>query len=850
MLPLPSLPILEALPALNDALLAHRNVLLEAPPGAGKSTVVPLALLDAGWCADGRILMLEPRRIAARAVARRMAETLGEEAGQTVGYRTRLETRVGPRTRIEVVTEGILTRRLQHDPALEDVACVIFDEFHERNLQADLGLALCLDSQRHLRESLRLLVMSATLDGEALLRMLRDAAVVRSPGRIFDVETKHVPARRDDAGRETRPTDAAVAATLRALREHAGDVLVFLPGAGEIRRAVTALESQLPSQQFCVLPLYGDLPAAQQDAALQPDPRARRKIVVATNLAETSLTIDGVRVVVDSGLERRQRFDPATGMSRLETVRISKASADQRRGRAGRTAPGICLRLWSESVHEALLPQSPPEIVEADLAPLALELACWGSADAAALDWIDPPPAATLAQARDLLQGLEALDDAGRVTPLGREMAALGLHPRLAHMVLRSRGMGQGRLAGELAAILSERDPLRAAPGFRDPDLAYRVAALHGHAPPPGMEVDTGTLRRIERVAAQVQRQLARLGGRPIVADAPPEDAAIGLLLAFAYPDRIGRARERGAGRYVLSGGRGAAFAEPAALARSEFIVVAALDAGDREARIQLAAALDPVQLERHFAGAIKVTEEVTWDPREAAVTARRTRRLGALVLQDEPLRGADPSAVRAAMLEGVRALGLDCLPWTPGLEQWRARVALVREHDPRGREGWPDVSDAALLGSLETWLGPWLEGITRREQLSRLDLAGALHALLDWNARRRLDELAPTHLAVPSGSRIAVDYAQGDPRLSVRLQEVFGLADSPRIAGGSVPVTMELLSPARRPVQLTRDLASFWSRGYHDVKKELKGRYPKHYWPDDPHQAVATRRVRPGGDR
>jgi len=850
MMNLPALPIVEVLPELRAALSTHRCVVLEAPAGAGKSTVVPLALLDAPWRGNGRILMLEPRRIAARAVATRMAALLGEDIGQTIGFRTRLETRVGPRTRIEVVTEGILTRMLQHDPALEDVALVIFDEFHERNLHGDLGLVLCVETQRHLRDSLRLLVMSATLEAEALLRVLENAAVVRARGRMFPVDVRYVARPAPAAGRAPRIEGPVTSVTLRALHDHEGDALVFLPGAGEILRVGDGLASSLPASEYAVLPLYGDLGAAEQDAALLPDPRGRRKVVVATNIAETSLTIDGVRIVVDAGLERRQRFDPATGMSGLETSRISRASAEQRRGRAGRTAPGVCYRLWTESAHDALLPQSPAEILEADLAPLALELACWGCTEPASLTWLDPPPAATLAQARELLERLEAVDAGGRVTPLGRDMAMLGIHPRLAHMVLRARPLGLGELACQVAALLSERDPLRAAPGFRDPEIFHRIEVLRGKPAPANFDVDTGALRRIQRVAQQVERQLgrtARTHGEP-GARLAAEDAT-GLLLAFAYPDRIGRAREGSQGRYVLSGGRGAEFRDPTALARSEYVVVAALDAGEREARIQLAASLDPGLLERHFASAITETASVAWDPKAEAVAARRVRRLGALVLHDEPLRNVDASARVAAMLNGIRALGLGCLPWTRELETWRARVMLVRENDPRGREGWPDISDAALLESLESWLAPWLDRVTRRAELAKLDLRGALHALLDWNAQRRLDELAPTHLAVPSGSRIALDYSGGAPTLAVRLQEVFGLMESPRVAGGRVPVTLELLSPARRPVQVTRDLASFWSRGYHEVKKELKGRYPKHYWPDDPLDAVATRRVRPRQD-
>ena len=842
----PPLPIVDALPALAAALSHGRRVVLEAPPGAGKSTVVPLALLEADWRGDARIVMLEPRRLATRAVAERMAALLGEPSGARVGYRTRLETRVGPATRLEVVTEGILTRMLQRDPALEGVACVVFDEFHERNLQGDLGLALALECQRHLRPDLRLLVMSATLDADALARVLDDVRFVRAPGRMFDVETIFAPA---PAGSPAPPLARLVTnRILQALDAHPGDLLAFLPGALEIRRVAEAIAAALPADRSVILPLYGDLPAASQDAALKPDPQGRRKVIVATNIAETSLTIDGVRIVVDAGLERRQRFDPATGMSRLETLRISRASADQRRGRAGRTATGVCYRLWSESVHAALLPQAPAEILEADLAPLALELGCWGAMDPGALSWLDPPPAAPLAQARELLSELEALDAAGRVTALGRDMAALGVHPRLAHMMLRARTLGHGRLGCKLAALLTERDPLRTEAAAPDPDVRTRLEALRGHALPPGAVADRAGLRRIERVVQQLERQLERQrpAGRGAATSLAEADA-VGLLLAFAYPDRIGRARAVPSGRYVLSGGRGATMPGPASLARSEYIVVAALDAGDREARIQLAAPVDLELLLEHFAHLVEDAERVEWDPRSETVAARRIRRLGQLVIVDEPLRNPGPQAT-TAMIAGIRTLGLGCLPWTRDLEQWRARVAFARAHDTRGAPGWPDVSDAALLESAEAWLAPWLEGITRRDQLGRVDLRGALLALLDWEAQRRLDAFAPTHLAVPSGSRVAIDYSNGVPTLAVRLQEVFGLTASPRVADGRVPVTLELLSPARRPVQVTRDLESFWSRGYHEVRKELKGRYPKHYWPEDPHEAIATRRVRPPG--
>ncbi len=780
-LPLPDLPIRAALPELCEALATGRQAVLEAPPGAGKSTVVPLALLEAPWRGDGRILMLEPRRIAARSVATRMAGTLGEPCGERVGYRTRLESRIGGKTRIEVVTEGILTRLLQRDPALEGVACVVFDEFHERNLQADLGLALALECQRHLRPELRLLVMSATLDGEALARLLGAAAIVRAPGRMFEVTTHYVPAPDTPGGAAAGgPTLAArVAARIAAaLAAHEGDLLAFLPGAGEIRRVVDALAARLPADTHVLLPLYGDLPAEAQDAVLRPDPRGRRKVIVATNLAETSLTIDGVRIVVDAGLERRNRFDPATGMSRLEAVRISRASAEQRRGRAGRTAPGVCYRLWSESAHAALLPQTPPEVLEADLAPLALELACWGADDPAGLSWLDPPPAAALAQARSLLARLEALDAAGRVTPTGRDMARLGLHPRLAHLVLRAADLGHATLGAELAALLSERDPLRAAGGPPDPDLHHRLEVLHGRPPPPGHVADRGALERIRRVAGQVARQLDRRRRAPAAATvaAPSPAEAVGLLLAFAYPDRIARSRGEDAGRYLLAGGRGAALPGPSALARSELLVVAVLDAGEREARIQLAAPLDPALVETHLGALLEDHRRVAWDARSEAVIARRERRLGGLVIAEAPLREAAVET-GAAMIEGIRQLGLRCLPWTRELGQWRERVAFVRATDPRGATGWPDLSDEVLLATLEQWLAPWLAGVTRREQLARIDLGAALRALLDWNAQRRLDALAPSHLEVPSGSRLPIDYSGGTPTLAVRLQEVFGLA-------------------------------------------------------------------------
>ncbi len=825
------LPIASALPELKAALDAGRHVLLQAPPGAGKSTGVPLALLGAPWLSGRRIILLEPRRLAARAVATRMASTLGEPVGGTVGYRMRQDTRVGPRTRIEVVTEGILTRQLQRDPGLDGVGLVIFDEFHERSLQADLGLALTLDAQRHLTPDLRVLVMSATLDGAALARLLDDAPIITAPGLQFPVVTRYA----DRASTEFIDRQAT-SAIRRALREEEGDVLVFLPGALEIRRVERALADGALGADVQVRPLYGDLGRPAQDLAIRPAVPGQRKVVLATNIAETSLTIEGIRVVIDGGLERRSRFDPRSGMSRLETGRVSQASADQRRGRAGRLGPGVCYRLWTEAEHRALLPFTPPEIAHADLAPLALELAGWGARDADTLTWLTTPPAGALAQARELLQVLGALDQTATLTPHGRELLSLPVHPRLGHLLIGARAFGALGTACALAAILGERDFLRGQPGERDSDLRTRLEALSRNAG------DRHALEQIRRSADVYANQLGEDHGPRTI---EPDDA--GWLLALAYPDRIGRSRSPGSGRYLLSNGRGAFFARPEALAKSEYLVVPDLEGGEKEARIHLAAPVTAGELETHLAGTISTTAEVRWDSREQLVLARRQRRLGAIVLADDALREPSAADVSAAMLTGICELGLAALPWTPELRQWQARVLLCANTDPDTREPWPNVSDATLLGTLDTWLVPWLDGVSRATHLARVDLPGALHGLLSWNRQQRLDELAPTHLSVPSGSRVAIDYLDGPvPCLSVRLQEVFGLSTTPCVGGGRIPVLLKLLSPARRPVQVTQDLSSFWSTAYHEVRKELKGRYPRHYWPEDPLQAEATKRVKP----
>jgi len=814
---------------LRAALSAHSGAVLLASPGAGKTTRVPLALRDEPWLTGKRIILLEPRRLAARAAARRMAAELGEEVGGTVGWRVRFESRVGPTTRIEVVTEGILTRMVQDDPALAGVGLVIFDEFHERSLHADLGLALTLEAQQGLREDLRLLVMSATLDGAPVAEAMGGVPLIESPGRAFPVETVYL-GRPDPR----RFAEAVAQAAARALDESDGDGLVFLPGGAEIRRVAARLADRPELAGITVTPLYGDLPAAAQDAAIAPSPPGRRKLVLATAIAETSLTIEGVRVVVDAGLARAPRFDPGAGMTRLITQPVSRAAADQRRGRAGRVAPGRCYRLWSEAEDRGLAPRPAPEILVADLAPLALDLARWGVADPASLAWLDPPPAAHLAAARALLTGLGALDRQGRITAHGRAMARLPLHPRLAHMLLEGQRQGLGGLACDLAALLEERDPLRAA--GRDADLRLRLRVLRGEE---NAAADRAGLARIRQVARDIRR---RLGLRAGEQEGGPADS--GRLLALAYPDRVARRRPGGEPRYLLSDGPGAVLDPADALAGEPWLVVADQDGDRREAKIYLAAPITLAEIEADFAASIETVETCLWDPREQAVAARRQRRLGRLVLEDKPLDRADPTALAAAMTDGVRALGLDCLPWTPGLHALRRRVAFLAGLAPEA--GWPDLSDAALLDRLEEWLPPYLPGLTRRAHLTRLDLAAALDSLIPHDLRRRLDSLAPTHVVVPSGSRLPIEYDGEIPVLAVRLQEMFGCAETPRIAEGRVPLLLHLLSPARRPVQVTRDLASFWANAYRHVRADLKGQYPKHWWPDDPMQAEPTARAKP----
>ena len=829
--------------ALRAAFAAHRDAVLRAPPGAGKSTLVPLALLDEPWVGDRKILLLEPRRVAARAIARRMAWLRKEPVGRTVGYRMRLDTCVSRETRIEVITEGVLTRMLHTDPELPGVACVIFDEFHERRLQADLGLALCLDARAALDAHFRLLAMSATLDGARISALLQDAPVIDVPGRQFEVAIRYL-----GRGAPLLPGGAdsserlVVRSVRQALEDSTGDLLVFLPGAGEIRRVQSQL-SDLVGPRLRVLPLYGELSAEQQDEALIEGPSGVRRIVLATNIAETSVTIPGVTVVVDSGLERRSRFDPGTGMSRLEVMRISRAAADQRAGRAGRTAPGVCYRLWSEGSQQSLAAFSPPEITETDLAPLALDLALWGAQDAGQLAWLDPPPAPMLAQARDLLHRLEALDVNGAITPLGREMAGVPLHPRLAHMLLASRARGAVQLAAELAALLSERDLMKRAGGERDPDIRSRLEMLRresSHHP-----VERGALQRVLRNAKQFERTASAMAP-PATRNTAAREISAGALLALAFPDRIAKRRAGGSGRLLLANGRGAAFAGVNTLGTAEFVVAIELDDREREARIDLAAPLELSELEDLLAAQIVTSEQVQWDERMGAVQALRTRSYGALVLESQALSVVPPGQALEALLQGVRQLGISALPWDDDSRNLQARLEFVRSLEHPAGDAWPASDDAALSELLEQWLAPWLEGMTRKDHLARLPLNEALLGRLTGAQRRSLEQLAPREVLVPSGSRVRIDYSdEGGPSISVRLQEVFGLAATPRIGGGAVPVTFKLLSPARRPVQITRDLAGFWKSSYLEVRKDMRGRYPRHSWPEDPLSAVPSRGAR-----
>jgi ATP-dependent helicase HrpB len=815
------LPIDAVLDELSRTLDQHTAAVLVAPPGAGKTTRVPLSLLDAPWAKGKKIIVLEPRRIAARASADRMAKSLGERAGDTVGYRVRFGSKVSRTTRIEVVTEGIFTRQILDDPELSGVAAVLFDEFHERSLDADLGLALARDAQTGLREDLRILVMSATLDGARVGRLLGDAPVVESEGRAFPVETRYL-GRKSDAPLERQMADAIVS----ALRADTGSVLAFLPGAAEIRRTQTFLAERVHDASIEIVPLFGALDAAVQDRAIAPPPKGARKVVLATSIAETSLTIEGVRIVVDSGLARVPRYEPDIGLTRLETVRASRAAVDQRRGRAGRTEPGVCYRLWDEPQTASLAPYTQPEILSADLSSLVLDLAQWGVADPASLSFLDPPPGPAWKEARGLLAELNALDADGRMTAEGKSLRALALPPRLARMIVDAHRAGAGEAASEIAAVLTERGL-----GGDSVDLDHRLDQF----------------RRDRSQRATSARDLARRWASQVAASEKvvgQDDLSTGVMLAFAFPDRV--ARNRGNGGFLLANGRGAAVEQTSSLARAPYIAVAEMTGTAASGRILLAAPISQDEIEHHFAEHIEAADEISFDRGAMALRARRKRSLHAITLSEAPLALSPSEATARVLADGLIAAGLDRLPWSKQAEQWRDRVMFLRKAEG---EAWPDLSNDALIARREDWLVPALYDKTALKDVTAGDLSEALMGLMPWELRGRLEREAPTHFEAPTGSMLAIDYeAEQGPTIAVRLQELFGLNTHPSIAGGKVPLVLELLSPAQRPVQVTRDLPGFWSGSYAAVRSDLRGRYPRHPWPDDPANALPTRRAKPRG--
>ena len=820
------LPIDAVLDDLSRTLAINNAVVLVAPPGAGKTTRVPLALLDEPWVKNKKIIVLEPRRIAARASAERMAHTLGERVGETVGYRVRFGSKVSRATRIEVVTEGIFSRQILDDPELSGVAAVLFDEFHERSLDADLGLALARDAQTGLREELRLLVMSATLDGARVAKLLGQAPVISSQGRAFPVETRYL-GRKPDAPLERQMADA-IASSLRA---DLGSVLAFLPGAAEIRRTQNFLGERVHDASVEIVPLFGALDAAVQDRAIAPAPKGNRKVVLATSIAETSLTIEGVRIVVDSGLSRVPRYEPDIGLTRLETVRASRAAVDQRRGRAGRTSPGICYRLWDEPQTASLAAYTQPEILSADLSSLVLDLAQWGVTDPATLAFLDSPPAPALKEAKSLLAELGALDGGGRITAEGKSLRALALPPRLARMTVDSHRLGAGEAAAQIAAVLTERGL-----GGDSVDLDTRLDQF----------------RRDRSQRAISARGLAQRWAAQVAATEGParEDTSpsTGAMLALAFPDRV--ARNRGNGSFVLANGRGAAVEQTSALARAPYIAVAELTGTAAQGRILLAAPITQAEIELRFADRIENSDEISFDRNSLALRARRRKTLHAITLSEAPL-ALSPSAETARILaDGLIAAGFDKLPWSKASKQWRDRVMFLRKAQGESqREGWPDLSDDALVARREDWLVPALYDKLSLKDVSAGDLSEALSTLLPWELRSRLEREAPTHFEAPTGTQLAIDYeAEQGPTIAVRLQELFGLNTHPSIARGAVPLVLELLSPAHRPVQVTRDLPGFWRGSYAAVRSDLRGRYPRHPWPEDPASAPPTRRVKPRG--
>ncbi|WP_407115458.1 ATP-dependent helicase HrpB [Bradyrhizobium sp. LMG 9283] len=815
------LPIDAVLDDLSRTLEAHNAAVLVAPPGAGKTTRVPLALLDAPWASDKKIIVLEPRRIAARASADRMAKSLGERTGETVGYRVRFGSKISRATRIEVVTEGIFTRQILDDPELSGIAAILFDEFHERSLDADLGLALARDAQTGLREDLRILVMSATLDGARVAKLLGEAPVVESEGRAFPVETRYL-GRKADAPIERQMVDAIA----YALRADSGSVLAFLPGAAEIRRTQNFLGERVQDASIEIVPLFGALDAAVQDRAIAPAPKGTRKVVLATSIAETSLTIEGVRIVVDCGLARVPRYEPDIGLTRLETVRASRAAVDQRRGRAGRTEPGVCYRLWDEPQTASLAPYTQPEILSADLSSLVLDLAQWGVADPAALSFLDPPPQPAWKEAKSLLTELNALDDDGRITAEGKSLRALALPPRLARMIVDSHRAGSGEAAAEIAAIITERGL-----GGDSVDLEHR----------------RDQFRRDRSPRAASARDLARRWASQVAAAekaGQQEDLSTGLMLAYAFPDRV--ARNRGNGSFVLANGRGAAVEQTSSLARAPYIAIGEMTGTAASGRILLAAQITEDEIERHFVEHIETADEISFDRGAMALRARRKRVLHAIALSEATLAVSPSENTARIFADGLIAVGLDRLPWSKAAKQWRDRVMFLRKAEG---DSWPDLSDDGLIARRDDWLVPALYDKVALKDISAGELSDALMALLPWEMRARLDREAPTHFEAPTGSVLAIDYeAEQGPTIAVRLQELFGLNTHPSIAAGKVPLVLELLSPAQRPVQVTRDLPGFWRGSYTAVRSDLRGRYPRHPWPDDPANALPTRRAKPRG--
>ena len=838
-------PIDDILLDIKEAVLKKQSVMLTAPPGSGKTTRVPIALLDVIPPEKGRIIMLEPRRLAAVSAARWMSQSMGQETGQTIGYSIRFDSSTSEKTRIEVVTEGILTRRIQSDPGLEGVAMLIFDEFHERSLNADLALSLCIDIQRGLRPDLKILVMSATLDCAPIASLLGGAKVISASGKAFPVEERYI------ENKESTLTERIVNAIRTALNETPGDMLVFLPGAGEIRACSEALRHLLDrtGSNITLHALYADLPFEDQERAIVPS--NNRKIVLATNIAETSLTIEGVGVVVDSGLTRRLQYDPSTGMNRLITVSVSKTSAEQRKGRAGRLGPGVCYRLYSRNAFQTMIPFAPPEILISDLSGLALELAVWGVKDPSALFWLDAPPEASWASALGLLKDLGALDAKGSVTPAGKIMARLPLHPRLARLLQRAGDLGCANLGADLAALLSERDILRRGGPYsmayvKESDIAERLNILRlwrkGRETPAS---DHWALRTVERTSRQLMRLMSESG--KVSAEATDDPDMISRLLICGFSDRVARLREDSKGRFLLSQGRGVRLSPMSSLINSRFIVAVNVDNGDKaEGFVRLAAPLDEGIIREECSGRIETIRRVEWDKREKRIIANLEDRLGAVVLSTKPFNPPDSEAL-PVLCEVIRSSPSGLLNFSLEVRQFQRRIALMQRMFPE--YSLPDLSEERLTAMPEDWLLPWLCGKRTVEGLSSFDILPAMRARLSWKQQQQLDELAPTSIVVPSGSRITIDYSSGDiPVLAVKLQEMFGLSDTPEIAGGGVKLLLHLLSPARRPVQITQDLKGFWNSSYQLVKKELKGRYPKHPWPDDPWNAVPTRKVKPRG--